>query len=861
VRLRWRWLVPALLAAVLISTGAGEQLLGWAGRLLRRLFPPRSGPAWRVAKLKDAIISVVFDLETDRWLEFDLPPQLAGIRILVNADLPLARRADFRTPLPEDVKWPFAVEYQLRDREGEVLARRVYHFQTRLSEFRDPKVDEVITGVFYLGRDLIPADGRTIAVSFGDCPRPVAQVRLRLAQVAPPLSGAVVRVYFQRDLPEHKLSFRWERLFKDRKDRLTRGNVYASELLTAQEKRNLMLQEWAPVAPAGIEGRDYRQRDLYVLKEIEGDQVRDQPPPFGLLTDRQRKAVIPIPETGAALRLEFEPIAPAPRSAPGPKPPIELYWIGKGISQRARFQVPWEGKRTMHRQSFPGGVLEVLAPQPVSVRAVLTRGKRADKRPRYGDKELTPELLYVNTYLLQGKEPVEFDLLSPTGAPLPLRVDLRQYLPFPWSEPRSGSIPAPKPLQVAYQLLDREGRPVREGRLAVDQPLSVYERLQFNRQDWLVSDPSSYFFAVPPGVVRLRFPPAAGRVFVAVYNRPPEMGKAVRAPEDYYRFNRDDLLQRSWFLFRADRHDFLVRDNRVPVLAAQSRPLPDDPNLLAGKYFWEDYLPQGTWAGRHLLVPRDPDAVFRTEALEVTFKELPLGRPTPHPIVVQPGRQQVPLTLIYQARQAGPLTLKVFAGGGLFYRVRVSGSRGEIMLPPFPLPRRGKVPVFRVTASRPVRVFLNYVNPGKKDGYLKRLAVAFDARGLSFDYDKVNPQDETLSLNLFRPLGTARRSVVRVRIEAPGATPVGPFSSWTFRERLYDLRPGEANASPVFGTESETVDQGQPFYLPVGSDLPPGRYRVHVELQEGPGGYLIFARTTPGPYERRDFFYEKATGR
>ena len=114
-----------------------------------------------------------------------------------------------------------------------------------------------------------------------------------------------------------------------------------------------------------------------------------------------------------------------------------------------------------------------------------------------------------------------------------------------------------------------------------------------------------------------------------------------------------------------------------------------------------------------------------------------------------------------------------------------------------------------------------------------------------------------LALTLFRAHGTTGRSLVRVRVTRASSAPLGPFSTWTFRDRRYDLRPAEGDPVPVLGTRDEKVDPGQPFYFPLGNDLPPGRYRLHVGLEKGPGGYLVITRSIPGAYERMDFFEEQ----
>jgi hypothetical protein len=60
----------------------------------------------------------------------------------------------------------------------------------------------------------------------------------------------------------------------------------------------------------------------------------------------------------------------------------------------------------------------------------------------------------------------------------------------------------------------------------------------------------------------------------------------------------------------------------------------------------------------------------------------------------------------------------------------------------------------------------------------------------------------------------------------------------------------------VLHTRGKRVDRARVFFLPLGSDLPPGSYDIRFSLRKGPGGYVIFSKTTPGLFEKRKFYWE-----
>jgi hypothetical protein len=869
MRLRWRWLLLLIVLAGLAGSGAVRSWVGRCWEALASLAPRPAEPDWRDWKVSTSLISTTYVLPREGWLTFDLPPQQPLVRIITNADLPLASRGKFPSPLPDDVKWPYVIQCQLLGRGGRVLVQRDYHHQTRLTEYRDTETAATVLGGFYLGTDLLPADARIALVNLREAPEPVTRVRLRLLEAPEPLSGAVVRISYPLELPAHRVRYGWQHLYEDRRLKLARSNVYAPELLTEQEKENLFEHIWKPMAPAGIPGHDYQPRDFYALKEVTGEELRVPPPPAGSLVDLDRRAVIAVPEEGGKVRFVFEPLDP---HATGDV--VELHWFGKGLTQRMVYRIPWEGRQTTFEGPMAGGLVEVQASFPLAVRAFLPDGRKSDRKHNPGDAEITPEVMYAWSYFLseppglsaaqqQGVAPVAFGILHAGNEPTPIRIDLRQYMPVSVEHPTSGRPDqAPPVRKVHYQILDGGGRTVQEGDLAVDQPPSVYDRLKLGRQEFLVSEPSSTFFSAPPSAARIRFPATKVPVMVAMYNRPGMLVKATRAPEDYFRFNRDEVAQRSWFPVRALRHEGLEMENRAPLLTLQSRPQVDVPDVQAGVYQWDHFFPQGSWRGRGLLVPRDVTAPFRAEELAATFQELPPGKDTTLEFQAEPGRGELLLTLLYfSEEQRDSFTLRLYVDGRLHYQELVPGPRGEILLPRIALGKDGKRSV-RVTSSARARVLLNYVDPGKAPAFIKRLAAVLDQEGLGFDYEKTSLKDELLCARLFRAPGkAAKRTVVRVRLELAPDALTGPHTSWSFRERLYDLAPAPGDPLPVMGTVADTVDPGQDFFFPLGDDLPPGHYRVRMELVEGPGGYVCLSRITPGAYERRDFFIEQPSRR
>ncbi|MCU7855243.1 MAG: hydroxyisourate hydrolase, partial [Candidatus Thiodiazotropha sp. (ex Lucinoma borealis)] len=84
-----------------------------------------------------------------------------------------------------------------------------------------------------------------------------------------------------------------------------------------------------------------------------------------------------------------------------------------------------------------------------------------------------------------------------------------------------------------------------------------------------------------------------------------------------------------------------------------------------------------------------------------------------------------------------------------------------------------------------------------------------------------------------------------------------PYREWSFTERFYDLRIPDEQKVPVLGTKSQQADGGARFFLPLGEDLAPGRYRIRIQPEQGINGYLSLYQLRPGDAPQTHFFVER----
>ncbi len=85
----------------------------------------------------------------------------------------------------------------------------------------------------------------------------------------------------------------------------------------------------------------------------------------------------------------------------------------------------------------------------------------------------------------------------------------------------------------------------------------------------------------------------------------------------------------------------------------------------------------------------------------------------------------------------------------------------------------------------------------------------------------------------------------------------GMQRDFTHLERNFRVRCSPNAQGFALGSE-QPVDSMTTAFFPIGSDIPPGTYRLTLQAKSSAGRYLQVSRTTPGPYEKKTFFVEQA---
>ncbi len=233
-------IVPALLLAGLV---------GWQfGPDLGQYLTSRSASEGR--DLRQAQRFLVYRLDPDRatTVRFSQPVRL--VRIVTHPVIAPGAVTPGRG-------WKYSVIAELLGLDGAVVAR---HEVWSRSVFLDAAGKPIGPFRFYRGSRQVVTLGDELRIA---APVPVAQMRLFKGRADPGVLAIDARAYERRPILESRLDATFVRFNPQEQADLARGNAFPVALLTPEEKHNLVRNQWRPLGPLGIEGRDYQSLVLY----------------------------------------------------------------------------------------------------------------------------------------------------------------------------------------------------------------------------------------------------------------------------------------------------------------------------------------------------------------------------------------------------------------------------------------------------------------------------------------------------------------------------------------------------------------------------------------------------------------------
>jgi hypothetical protein len=355
-------------------------------------------------------------------------------------------------------------------------------------------------------------------------------------------------------------------------------------------------------------------------------------------------------------------------------------------------------------------------------------------------------------------------------------------------------------------------------------------------------------FVLPPVVKTVQVSAPRETLLVSAYSRPSNLVKRVQVPEDYAAFNALTPGQPSWFTVRPADHVQRREAGQASVLRIQA-PLPeDDPLILVGEYEWDSFLPDGNAIGHMLLLPPAVGPPLRADSLPFTYYPVLVGPAQRLCLLGQPWEPQVEPTLILACADGVPGPTDVSLDGKSIFSNHLDAPIACLRLGNLKVGEHDLI----IHAGSPVSAYLNYLESAGPPAFLQRFCVMTSSNVLSFPYVKRQPGIEGLVLRVFSSQETTCSPSFKVHLKLKTVAPrgVGPFTDLTFLEREAQVTPGPMLQNSLIADGPTSLDAGQPVFFPIGSDLPPGDYKVEVTVAAATPHWLSLSRTTPGLSEK-----------
>lgn len=837
-----------LIALFVLLVGLGFSLYGHSPSIVAFLAKAYGDGPVDPAPLQG---SIVYRLDDRSWVKFPFARAPKMIRILAHADTP---ETAIESP---DAFWTYGFQYEVRDAIGRVLLQGEVSLAAKVPFYFSEDGSQLLPSAAYADSKVLPSATDPVQLDLSDAAH-ATEIRLRAMPLKDGVTAVAVRVYERRAITEGRYDLAWQRLSSADRTRLAQGSAIPAGLLTASERDNLLKNQWLPIGPSGVEGNDYHQASLRALDEtFAGVRAKPAPVEPGVYLDATLRTTLSLPENGSVLRFAT--------GATDGDTRLTLTWYGQGTAAREIREEVLGSQNVSRPIAFSGGLLEISSDKPVRLRIwqeppnadelevpaarnSVLQGDTASGLPQNAI-DLTSELTSMRVYGFDQGSELRYKLSSLSNQSTPFRLALR-------CQCVQGKSPAP--VKVHYAILDQDGAAIHDGEIRWIPVASPYDRLR-DAPEIPLSDPEQIFFNLPPEAVSLRLT-ATQPILAAAYNRPPDLVRRFQVPEDDFALSASEIRRLTWFGLRPEGADTEIELGRAPIILVPARPPQDNPEIVAGRYVWEQFQPDGDWLARDLLVPRGKQQSTRAEALSSVFVPVrvviegtqddqgPIGRE--FKFVSAIGSDQVMPELVFLRDRADPMTLSVHVDGNPFHTTSIAAARGLIALPPMPV----GIHWVDVMASAPLAAYINQVETSE-GSLLRRRALRLGVGETRFQIEKRGPGEELLVGHVYPQGPETGRVEVRMTLEGlPRA--LGPLSDWTLADRSYSLRlVPAARDIPVLGSD-QLVGPDRTVLMVMGSDIPPGTYMLRVELTGQHEVYLALSRALPGVEDSRAFFQE-----
>ncbi|WP_166263608.1 hypothetical protein [Marinobacter caseinilyticus] len=730
----------------------------------------------------------VFWLRESQWTSFSVNASQTPIRVLAHVQLPSGE-------YPVDYAPPFSLRYQLMDEEGNTLGERTYHYKTALPGTSTLADGRTFQRRFYADFSHQATLDQTLFIDLSKLTK-VNSIRFQPVDTPTDDSRIGIRLATLETLNPPRAARAWQRLSDSQKAEMLDGLIFPHYLATNAEILNRTSDRWNPLGPVGIDGETFETDFLYLL---DAPPEPPEPPatfrPPGLYADANHWITMPVVNAGASLyRLEIMPLDLAEET--GPVVAELLYQANDTLEQRTMKFTAEDVPAIWQKELLPG-LLQIRPNQPVVARLFKVGSNR----------EITPDRMLLPTYQASPFNSLDYHLNDKTGQLQPVRIDVRRFT-------GQGGQPASR---LFIRFLNANEEVLSQSSLSLSDTTTGFQRLAAAPALSVLSEPSGIYFAAPAAARKMVLE-ADGAALVAVYHRPLNQAITRKLPEQLRPWQDTDARVPNWYLAQPVNADQLMRSKRRHLVEWFHQPIDLNTEVAEGHFEWEPLSTVAPMPQRQVLYPIGYGTPLRDRASSSVFSLLPKSGGLT--LTLDSSIQGVSFSpeLIFHRQNGAPTRVQFFKNGQAWYERGIAGKQGHFSLPVLTAGNH------KITTKAEGTWYINHNLA--RGSYRRRLAYEIPGNGIRFNVNKTTGE-EVVTLQFFAPPALEKANV-RVRISGLSRQSSSMMSDYTFLNREYTLAPsGDQTLS--LGTRQSLWSEPVRVAVPLGKDLPPGRYQITID--------------------------------
>lgn len=742
-------------------------------------------------------------LSSDSSLNFELPTHIENVRIIVR---PVLNQAQLNyDPIN------YTLHYSLINRKNQLLEERNFYIKQELSEI---VISTMQTRSKAVEKNLLPMIPRILFLPTGNVSAG-GKLKIKLAQKDSSIHFVLVRVQYLEHLSKHKLERAWWHLPQELKHFFGLSNVYSQHYMRRAEKLAAVAENWMPLAPTGIDGKDFDT--TYVATKF----ITDEQPGISssllenTISTKNTKISVYLPKDKNHILLTLEK---SQISTPKLPTILHLHWESRGLQKSNDHDIKIDQLPYHRKLTLPKGVASFYSKEHMLLNVT-----------DLGNNTNLIELASLRTYFLTPQSPVTFSVAHEDNMLTPFRISLRLLNHENFA-----------PTYAICQLFDKNEKLLQQKKLLINSIPSendIYPKHIKLR----LSDPINYYLMLSPKVKQIKiFGPT--NVLVNAFIRPMQLTWKRRIPQDFYSQLNDPTKDPGWFTIEPKNVTKLINNGRSQEIKLQKPLEKREPYILEGTYDVDSFFPVGLWHGIYLVSKTEHQARKIEPGIEF-YHQFTANKNQVITFSNQFDRKIINPSIIINRKSPIPDEVTVILDGKVIAHESINAASCELSLYDI----QTGTHTLLLKAKSVDSFFLNYTEIKQGSSYVKKIAYKIDRdHPLKFIYHKKTTGASNLGATLYFPHNKKIPFSINATIEPIRASieKNKPMSDWTFKKQQLEITPDKSGTSIAIN-KTQNFDAGQSFALSLGADLATGDYLINITTKIKSSAYLTLVELVP----------------